>query len=214
MQTPTDTAEPTSSSITGLFGRSAPQWYAAREISPLRAARILAGRLVVRDLVRQRQAGHWAGFEPTRPGQKPVMTESETDFSISHSGQWMLAAIVERGHVGVDIEIHRSQFDHPGLTRRMCTAAEHEMIRELEPERRRAWLARLWTAKEAVSKLDGSGLRKDFRQMHLGDRLPIDDAEHPIAASIASSEQFDPSRFVLLRPQIGRGTTPMTEVAS
>lgn len=203
-RSPSDHGDPTPSSIAELFGPGAEQWRAARAINPQRAARILAGRLVVRDLVAERGIARWAGFEPTAPGRKPTIAGSETDFSIAHSGQWLLAAIVSAGRVGVDVEIHTMEFDHPGLMKRMCTPAELELARQLEPEQRRAWLARLWTAKEAVSKLDGCGLRKDFRHLQVGERIPTDEVKHPIAASIAVSGPRNPSGFSLLRPQIAQ----------
>jgi phosphopantetheinyl transferase len=209
--------EPTTSSITELFGRGAEQWYAARAINPQRAARILAGRLVVRDLVAERGKGRWAGFEPTTQGRKPVITDSDVDFSITHSAQWLVAAIVEAGQVGVDVETHTSEFDHPGLMRRMCTADELEQAWMLDPAIRRGWLARLWTAKEAVSKLDGCGLRSDFRLMQLGDRIPVGDAEHPLVASIAVRQPDNARRggervFTLLHPRIAPGSASAAEV--
>jgi len=213
MRSPSSRGEPTRASIADLFGRGIEQWHAARAINPQRAARILAGRLVVRELVTERGLDHWAGFEPTSLGRKPTMTDSDIDFSIAHSAHWLLAAIVQTGSVGVDVETHVNEFDHPGLLRRMCTADELARANELDVSARRSWLATLWTAKEAVSKLDGCGLRGDFRQLHLGDLIPVGEAEHPIAASIAISPHgragspdkrgLERDRFTLLHPQIG-----------
>lgn len=197
-----EAGRPTSASVAALFGRGAGQWRAADAINPTRAARLFAGRHIVRDLVTGSRAAQltgarWAGFEPTPPGGKPVLADSETDFSIAHSGKWLLAVIVAGGRVGADLEAHQFAFDHPGLIRRMCTAAERETARSFEPARRRAWLAQLWTAKEAVAKLNGRGLRQDFRLLELGDRITVTGASDAIAASIAISETADPWQFTV-----------------
>jgi hypothetical protein len=168
-------------------------------------------------LVAERGTVRWAGFEPTIPGRKPVITDSEVDFSITHSAQWLVAAIVEAGQVGVDVETHTSEFDHPGLIRRMCTADELQQAQLLEPAVRRGWLARLWTAKEAVSKLDGCGLRSDFRLLQLGDRIPVGGPQHPLAASIAVRQPGRTGRgseraVRLLHPRIAPGSALTAEV--
>ncbi|MEO6826050.1 MAG: 4'-phosphopantetheinyl transferase superfamily protein [Microbacteriaceae bacterium] len=194
--------EPTAAEIAALFGKAAEHWHAVHAIDRSRAARLLAGRRVVRDLVTGGQPVRWAGFEPTPPMRKPALADSDLDFSIAHSGKWLLAAIVAAGQVGVDIEVHNTEFDHPGLIRRMCTVTELETARSLYGRPRRAWLARLWTAKEAVAKLTGHGLRQDFRLLELGQHVRVDDATGPIAASIATRATADTTQLTVRQPDI------------
>lgn len=76
---------------------------------------------------------------------------------ISHSHGALVAVLSETHEVGIDLEpVHRSV--HPRLMQRM--AHPRESAGELEP-------IRLWTIKEAVLKLTGSGLRVPMNSLHV-----------------------------------------------
>jgi 4'-phosphopantetheinyl transferase len=169
-----------------LFGKDVDRWHSALSGDPVRAARLLAGRRAVHDLVQDFGLFPWSGFEPTAPGQKPALSQCEADFSIAHSGELLLVAVVPSGAVGADLELHDVEFDNPALIRRMCTTSEIEALQRLEPGMRRAWLARLWTAKEAVVKRDGVGLRQDFRLLELGHEIAAEASNGLVPASIAT----------------------------
>lgn len=131
----------------------------------------------VEDVVRERKLFPWPGIAAARPWTKPrFAAASDADFSISHSGDTLLVAVAVGTRVGADVEqAPFAAFDSPSLRRRMCTPGEAARASELDDESRRRYLARLWTAKEAVVKASGAGLATNFRD------LPVPVSTHPAA---------------------------------
>lgn len=167
----------------GLLGPDLARWLSLRARSPAEAARRLAGRAAVRDLVRELDLFPWRGFTPTDRGRKPAFEGASADFSISHTADRMLVAVAKGRRIGVDIEEASPVFDSLALQRRMCSPAELARTATIDPVSRRRWLTRLWTAKEALSKADGHGLRKDFRTIEL---LPLAEMEWPDLPFVAA----------------------------
>ena len=90
--------------------------------------------------------------------------------SISHTRGFICCGISERP-VGVDCEYRRSVPER--VRQRVCTAKELEDIRQAEdPEGR--FLA-LWTLKESISKLRGTGLGESFKayEIAFADEKPL-----------------------------------------
>ncbi len=79
-------------------------------------------------------------------------------FSLSHSGDWVLIAIAA-GQVGIDVQRQREVENLPRMIRRICTSAEHQRWQQLLPEQKLPEFFCLWTSKEAVLKGAGCGLR-------------------------------------------------------
>jgi len=81
------------------------------------------------------------------------------DFNISHSGKIAICAIAQgRGRVGIDVEIEKP--------------VKETHLQQVFTDRELAWVngeqaraARLWSRKEAVSKLLGLGMRVNFRRL-------------------------------------------------
>ncbi len=78
------------------------------------------------------------------------------DFNVSHSGEWVVCALVRRGRVGVDVQEVRAVA--PGVARHCCSPEEAAALGCLPPEERPGYLLALWTLKEAVLKAAGVGL--------------------------------------------------------
>ena len=80
--------------------------------------------------------------------------EHDIDFSISHSGEYVICAITDAGKLGVDIErikpIDLSDFE------RYMTPEQWKKIKEDSNEYKIFY--RYWTIKESVLKADGRGL--------------------------------------------------------
>jgi len=123
----------------------------------------------IEQIVREEGLFPWRGFAPTGPRQKPRFAGagpngSGPDFSVSHSRDVLLVAVINEGKVGVDVEAAPfAAFDSQALTRRMCSPCEGKRLRNLKHEHRRQALSGLWTAKEALAKAGGHGLALDFR---------------------------------------------------
>ncbi len=111
----------------------------------------------------------WRGLERDHRWALPhPVGVPKADVSVSHSRGLVLAAVCAAGRIGADVEAAPfDAFDAPALRRRMCTLREHENASALPPHERRPYLARLWTAKEAVSKATGEGLGRDFRGLEV-----------------------------------------------
>ncbi|SEP76805.1 4'-phosphopantetheinyl transferase family protein [Neolewinella agarilytica] len=81
------------------------------------------------------------------------------DFNISHSGELAVCAIGEKGkRVGIDIQ--REKNLGPRLLNQVFTAQELDWVAG-----KKSRAARLWSRKEAVTKLLGLGMRVNFRKL-------------------------------------------------
>jgi phosphopantetheinyl transferase (holo-ACP synthase) len=105
----------------------------------------------MRDSARRRQfvAGH-ALLNTLRAAHgAPLST------SLSHSGEWIVAAAARRGPVGVDVEIMRADRPLERLSHRFFAPEEHAWLERVPAEDRVQCFYRLWTAKEALFKALG-----------------------------------------------------------
>lgn len=92
---------------------------------------------------------------------KPQVCGLALHFNLSHSGYYVACA-TDRRPVGIDLEQRRPL--RPALAQRVCNAAE---LAFLSPEGRldSTRFLQVWTAKEALLKYHGTGLRTDPRQV-------------------------------------------------
>jgi len=89
---------------------------------------------------------------------KEVPTRKDLDFSISHSGTKVMLAI-DKKPIGCDIQI----MDKDGIriARTFFTASENRILDKAENQKEMFY--RIWTIKEAVLKMEGSGLSQSLR---------------------------------------------------
>ena len=78
-------------------------------------------------------------------------------FSAAHSASRAVVAVAPEGPLGVDIERLRP-LDLDLLARRVLAPRERALLDSLGEDERGVALIRLWTAKEAVLKAEGTGL--------------------------------------------------------
>lgn len=100
------------------------------------------------------------------------------DFNISHSGDWVLCALARNRRVGVDVEIVGEYLDD--VVDRFADS-EIASIRSRSGQERIDMLYRIWTAKEAYLKAEGSTFLISLDRFavartdgELGLRLPSD----------------------------------------
>jgi 4'-phosphopantetheinyl transferase len=91
------------------------------------------------------------------PHGRPVLNGSGLQFSLSHTHEIAVLAVSD-GQVGIDVEWTARVLDVEGLAQSVMTEIELCRLRSLKSEERRDWFYELWTAKEAVAKLEGVGL--------------------------------------------------------
>jgi 4'-phosphopantetheinyl transferase len=75
--------------------------------------------------------------------------------SVSHSGDWVAAAVAPHAPVGVDVQEPRPVSDR--LVARCCADHAH-LFRSLPPARRYDEVAWVWSVQEACAKATGTGL--------------------------------------------------------
>ena len=103
---------------------------------------------------------------------KPALAPSVdtcVKFNLSHSGAWAMAALSTTGEIGVDVELHRECDQSQAIAHRHFTPNEASAFAAGDHRRR---FFDLWTGKEAVIKLLGSGLQ-----------FPLTDFETPAATA-------------------------------
>ena len=82
-------------------------------------------------------------------------------FSSSCSGDWLLLAMTHGTEIGVDVEDATRFQLTPALVATCCNQAEQSRIAALPAAAQALEFLRLWTAKEAVLKLRGTGFDED-----------------------------------------------------
>lgn len=130
--------------------------------------RSLVGRATVRRLL-GRKLALAAPAVPLAAGRhgKPRLDAgpaSRAEFSISHSGDWVLVALADQA-VGIDIEQHRGAID-PALLRACFTPAEQSHIHDTVD------FYRYWTYKEAAIKAAGTGFSLEPLSFEIGGTEP------------------------------------------
>jgi 4'-phosphopantetheinyl transferase len=108
-------------------------------------------------------------------GGRPVVSERlGLHVSIAHAGGFVACAAARRP-VGVDIErADRPEADE-GLAAYVCCAGEREQLAALPAAARRRALIRLWSRKEALSKVLGVGLALPFDKIDVRLGRPLFD---------------------------------------
>ncbi len=92
----------------------------------------------------------------TGPQGKPRLEGgAPLSFNLAHSGDWAALAVASGGELGVDLEVFRNVRDARAISRRYFAPSEHAAI---EVEESDTPFLRVWTRKEAVVKLIGTGL--------------------------------------------------------
>jgi 4'-phosphopantetheinyl transferase len=140
---------------------------------PLRRRKWLIGRLAAKELIAQelgvRPTAITIGNDPSGAPYAEVHGQGRLvrALSISHRADWGFAGLGEPGvaALGVDIETVEPRTD--SFIADFFTADEVEAVR-ISGAARDLAIARTWSAKEAVLKALGVGLRMDTRAIHIG----------------------------------------------
>ncbi len=116
---------------------------------------------------------------------RPRFAHAPIDYSVSHTGCWVLTAVVGTGRVGVDIESFDSCPEPEQVAPVVLTGSEQDHFAALRPDEREAWFFKAWTRKEAAMKLTGLGLTAAPNQLDvLGPVLVVADVERWPAAPV------------------------------
>lgn len=89
---------------------------------------------------------------------RPHVPGAAFDFSVSHTRDWLLLAVVGTGLVGADLDHLDPARDADGLAALTLTPAEHDAYALLPRAARPQAFLDAWVRKEAAMKLTGHGL--------------------------------------------------------
>lgn len=97
---------------------------------------------------------------------KPYLTNAMVDFSISHSLEYLLIAISEKGRVGCDVECSENfaQHDQVSLLSRIASNREIDHFSSLCDEEKIRFSQHIWVYKEAWLKAQGLGFMADPKE--------------------------------------------------
>jgi len=140
--------------------------------------RSLCGRLLLERALRRRGYGGnlWEEFSTDACGKPRVA--GPFPFSLSHSGDYVVCAVSDRGAVGVDVEriVFRGAQEFDGI----FTPEECDELRRAADPVREGY--RLWTMKEAALKADGRALTVPVEAVRLsGTVAQIEDKRWAVA---------------------------------
>ena len=93
---------------------------------------------------------------------KPSFSNLPIRFSLSHCKDAVACAVSDH-NIGIDVETIVPY--NPDVARRVCTAAEVEMLEQ--SENNDLEFIKLWTIKEAISKYEGMGLSLPFSEIDI-----------------------------------------------
>ena len=91
---------------------------------------------------------------------KPSFSNLPIHFSLSHCKDAVACAVSDH-NIGIDVESIVTY--NPDVARRVCTAAELEMLEQSDDKD--VDFIKLWTVKEAISKYEGMGLSLPFSEI-------------------------------------------------
>lgn len=133
----------------------------------------MAYLLLCEGLRREYGIGEKPVFEYGEHGKPSLVGHPEIHFNLSHCRQAVICAVSDRP-VGVDVESVR-EF-HDSLVRYTMNDREVEQIARSSDPR---WeFIRLWTMKEAVLKLSGTGISDNIKDVLTGLRHSIETVEN------------------------------------
>ncbi|HSN09364.1 MAG TPA: 4'-phosphopantetheinyl transferase superfamily protein [Hanamia sp.] len=116
--------------------------------------------------------------------KKPLLSNEEFHFSVSHCGDYAAAIVSENKLVGIDVELITPRVER--IKNKFLS--ENEM--NLLPVCNTKFLTLCWSAKEAIYKWYGKG-QVDFKSNMIIDRLLFEKQEGKINAHFEKDERTD-----------------------
>lgn len=132
--------------------------------------RFIVGRALAREMIAAHLDCDPLAFQIVRDSRgKPFVSGYDNVyFSISHSGDIVIAAVTFDKPLGIDVEKHRYDIDVESLGRLVFTDIELSRILLSPPAAQISLFFRQWVFKEALVKALGTGLLKDPKRFQIG----------------------------------------------
>lgn len=131
-------------------------------------------------------------------GYEHILNKTDVFFSISHAEDVSVCAFSD-SLVGVDIE-NKSRFKkvkQESLSKRIMTSDEYRKYYSIDLEEKNVFMSRIWTRKEAFSKVCKKGLAMDFSKIDTLDekRFRTFDVYNDYCISVASDDWIDDEKL-------------------
>lgn len=131
-------------------------------------------------------------------GYEHILNKTDVFFSISHAEDVSVCAFSD-SLVGVDIE-NKSRFKkvkQESLSKRIMTSDEYRKYNSIDLEEKNVFMSRIWTRKEAFSKVCKKGLAMDFNKIDTLDekRFRTFDVYNDYCISVASDDWIDDEKL-------------------
>ncbi|WP_349409524.1 4'-phosphopantetheinyl transferase family protein [Pseudalkalibacillus sp. SCS-8] len=113
-------------------------------------------------------------FEVNEYGKPSLKAWNQFHFNISHSGDWVVAAI-DNKPIGIDVETMGS-IEYIEIAKSFFSQKEYQWLLSQDDKRRKKCFYKLWTSKESYIKLMGKGLSiplESFSVLFEGDDLYV-----------------------------------------
>jgi 4'-phosphopantetheinyl transferase len=104
---------------------------------------------------------------------KPHVADSDVDFNVSHSGDWVVLAFGRNRNIGIDVERIKRDMEVLPIASRYFTPEEAALIENAED--RHTMFFQLWARKEAYVKACGSALFRELSSF----AIPIENGDLP-----------------------------------
>lgn len=131
-------------------------------------------------------------------GYEHILNKTDVFFSISHAEDVSVCAFSD-SLVGVDIE-NKSRFKkvkQESLSKRIMTSDEYRKYNSIDLVEKNVFMSRIWTRKEAFSKVCKKGLAMDFSKIDTLDekRFRTFDVYNDYCISVASDDWIDDEKL-------------------
>jgi 4'-phosphopantetheinyl transferase len=121
--------------------------------------RTLIADILIRSIVRTKflVSNEEITYEYNCYGKPKLKYKEEFHFNVSHSGDWVVAA-VDNSPVGIDIEHITPIDDYTSIAQKFFNESEYNWLLSQSHEKRLESFYKLWTLKESYIKTIGAGL--------------------------------------------------------
>ncbi|MCF6766430.1 4'-phosphopantetheinyl transferase superfamily protein [Thiotrichales bacterium 19S3-7] len=94
-----------------------------------------------------------------------LVNDKRYDFNISHSGNWLMMAVIENGKVGIDIEKLDDTRSNCAIAEAFFSQEEAIFLNQLASLEQLAYFYLIWTLKEARLKCTGEGIANGLKEV-------------------------------------------------
>lgn len=132
-----------------------------------RRQEFVLGRHLLRTILQKNNLSYSSELVLSEGYQKPVLKNSELEFNLSHSNKMIALAISKTCKIGLDLQANAKKETLKKVAERYFHLQEQDYIASLDEEEELDVLQKLWTLKEAHTKLNNGLLLQSLSELNL-----------------------------------------------